>query len=244
MPRLQHTLSIAIILECGDVTVVSNDLTAGIGEDVVHESLLGSVQRTVGDEQNGTLDGVGTIQDVLLGGSSAVELDGNQIFLVLVVNAVTGVADGIVILHDLGSQSAHGGRLDGLLGDGSALHDALLKDLSSAAGQVTDDNNDLLVLQGGIQLIPVSDLAGEDLADGLGVQILQNGAGGVVLVDGQGQSVIGNHVLGVACAQLFLLAVLDSTGQHTEVGSAVQNALGAVARYSSNSKCHRLLRER
>ena len=152
-----------------------------------------------------------------------------EIVQILLVNTIAGIADSVLILNNLGSQSTHGGRLDGILGDGSALHDILLKDLCSAAGQVADYHNDFLVLQRGIDLVPVGDLTGEDLPDGIGVNIVHDLADRILLVDGDGQSVRSHHILGVTAAQGFLLAVLHGTSQHTEVGSAVQHAGGAVA---------------
>ena len=67
------------ILVSGDVAVFDNDIAALIGEDVVDKYLLSGIQFAVDAEQDGTLDGVAAVQDVLLGGLNTVELEGSSL---------------------------------------------------------------------------------------------------------------------------------------------------------------------
>ena len=46
------------ISECGDVAVLDDDVTAGVGEDVVDKCLLTCIQLAVCHEQDGTLNGI------------------------------------------------------------------------------------------------------------------------------------------------------------------------------------------
>ena len=66
---LQKLVEILFELECRDIAVLDDDGTAGVGEDIVNKSLLSGIQFPVDAEQNRTLNGVGTVQDVLFGES-------------------------------------------------------------------------------------------------------------------------------------------------------------------------------
>ena len=153
-------------LVCGNDACGDDDLICLSGGDEVEESLGSTGQLTLGDQQEGTLDGVTAVLDGLVGGSNAADLQS----LDGVLDSGNGsVADGTGITSHSGQNVAVRGQLLTVLA--CILNtDDLLETGTGAGGSVTADADDLSV--DAADLGPIGDLATVDSSNLLDGQIL------------------------------------------------------------------------
>ena len=179
------------------------------GGGVIEESLRSSAELSavLSDEDEGALDNVAAVLDGVLGRGDAA--DGQSLYVVL-KSCEGSVADGVRVRGDGGDNVTGGGQLltvlAGVLGVGDGL-----EAVAGAAAGLTADEDDLGVIAA--DFLPVGDLAGVDLRNGLNVEV----GDGVCRVHDNGDAVEGKDGLLEAGG---LLIVLQRAGGQANVAAA------------------------
>ena len=219
LPALAGRLGYAIfLLRHGDGAGLTDEVVRRGAGGVIKERLCRRGERLAlaGHQNEGTLHGVGAVQNGLLGAVNAVHLQ--RLDAVLSFDrGERGIADGVGVRRHSGDHSTGGGQLlreDARIaraGDG-------LKAVARAAAGLTADAGDCKVFAA--ELVPVLDLALEDGGDLFNGQIVH----GAVLVDDDRDAVERDDRAGETG-----LARLERAGGKADIAAAGAGGLNARA---------------
>ena len=147
---------------CGDNTGSGDDLMGSFGSDEVEECLCraGQLGVTLGDQHEGTLDGVSLVLDRFLNGRNAADPDGLDGVL---DGSQRSVTDGAGVLGYSGDHVAGGSQLLTVLAQILNAND-LLEAAPGAGTSLTTNQDDLCV--NAADLIPVASVRLMGIEDG------------------------------------------------------------------------------